>query len=453
MKTETTKAESFGIFAPSFQLDKENNMAEIYEMYVSPNQMTDTVDGFHTKPSKSLGNLSNQTDLHLPEISVVIPCLNEADTLEICILKIRQSFEENDIDGEIIVADNGSTDDSVEIAERFDDVRIVHVLEKGYGSALMSGIQAARGKYVLMGDADDSYDFAEIPKYLAKLDEDYDLVMGCRLPKGGGRVMPKAMPFLHRWWGNPMFSYMARLWFKSPLNDVHCGMRAFRKDFYEEINQQCTGMEFATEMTIKASLNKYEIAEIPITLHKDGRKSHAPHLKTFRDGWRHLRLYVMYTPRWLFLLPGVFFVLLGLFGYAISLPQLKLNISNTIVTFDVHTLLFASLFIISGYQIIMFAFFTKIFAISEGLLPKDPKMNYLFSFINLERGLMLSLALLIAGFALLILAVNDWWLAGFGALNYSRTMRFVIPGAMLTAIGIQSVFSSFFASILGLKRK
>lgn len=391
--------------------------------------------------------------IKLPEFSVVIPCLNEADTLEICLRKIRQSFEEHKINGEIIVADNGSTDDSVEIAERFGGVRVVHVSERGYGSALMGGIAAARGKYILMGDADDSYDFREIPKYLAKLKEGYDLVMGCRLPKGGGQVMPKAMPFLHRWWGNPMFSFMARLWFKSPLHDVHCGMRAFRKEFYREIDQRCSGMEFATEMTIKASLYDYKIAEIPITLYKDGRKSHAPHLKTFRDGWRHLRLYVMYTPRWLFLLPGILFVLLGLFGYAVALPQVRLNILQTAVTFDVHTLLFASLFILSGFQIIMFAFFTKIFAISEGLLPQDPKMNSLSGFINLERGLIASAVFLIIGLALLILAINDWRLAAFGALDYSRTMRFVIPGSMLTAIGIQSIFSSFFVSILKLKRK
>jgi glycosyltransferase involved in cell wall biosynthesis len=391
--------------------------------------------------------------VRLPEFSVVIPCLNEADTLEVCLGKIRRAFEENKINGEIIVADNGSTDESVAIAERFGGVRVVHVAEKGYGSALMGGIAAARGKYVLMGDADDSYDFAEIPKYLAKLKEGYDLVMGCRLPKGGGRVMPQAMPFLHRWWGNPMFSFMARLWFKSPLHDVHCGMRAFSKKFYKEIDQRCSGMEFATEMTIKASLYGYKIAEIPITLHKDGRQSHAPHLKTFRDGWRHLRLYVMYTPRWLFLLPGLLFMLLGLAGYAVALPQVSLNLFNAPVTFDVHTLLFASLFILSGFQVILFAFFTKIFAISEGLLPKDPKMNKLFDLINLERGLIAGTLVLLAGFALLALAVNDWRLANFGDLDYSRTMRFVIPGSMLTAIGIQSVFSSFFASILGLKRK
>lgn len=415
--------------------------------------MIETINKISVQISEVVVNGKKLKEIISPELSVVLPCLNEADTLEICIRKIKQSFNENCIKGEIIIADNGSSDGSVELAENIKDVRVVRVKEKGYGNALMGGIEAARGKYILMGDADDSYDFAEIPKYLAKLNEGYDLVMGCRLPKGGGRVMPKAMPFLHRWWGNPMFSFMARLWFKSPLNDVHCGMRAFRKDFYKEINQQCTGMEFATEMTIKASLYEYQIAEIPITLHQDGRKSHAPHLKTFRDGWRHLRLYVMYTPRWLFLLPGILFVLLGLAGYAVSMPRMAFNISGSVITFDVHTLLFSSLFILAGYQVIMFAFFTKIFAISEGLLPEDSRMNRLFEYINLERGLIASAIILLFGFILLLCAVNDWRLASFGALDYTRTMRFVIPGSMLTAIGIQSIFSSFFASILGLKRK
>src|SRR5687767_3012123 len=211
------------------------------------------------------------------EVSLVIPCLNEADTLETCILKARRAFDENAIRGEIVVADNGSADDSVEIAGRLGS-RVVHVGEKGYGSALMGGIEAAQGKYIIIGDADDSYDFLEMPKFVKKLREGFDLVMGCRLPNGGGRVMPKAMPFLHRWWGNPMFSWLAKIWFNSPFNDVHCGMRGFTRQFYSRLNQRCTGMEFATEMTIKASLGNYNVTEIPITLYPDGRKSHAPHL-------------------------------------------------------------------------------------------------------------------------------------------------------------------------------
>lgn len=382
------------------------------------------------------------------EVSLVIPCLNEADTLETCILKAQRAFGENAISGEIVVADNGSADDSVGIAERL-GTRVVHVREKGYGSALMGGIEAAQGKYVIMGDADDSYDFLETPRFVQKLREGYDLVMGCRLPRGGGRVMPKAMPFLHRWWGNPMFSWLAKIWFGSPFNDVHCGLRGFTKQFYNRLNQRCTGMEFATEMTIKASLGNFNVTEIPITLYPDGRKSHAPHLKTFRDGWRHLRLYLVYTPRWLFLIPGVLLVLLGILGYAIALPRMRIGG----IIFDVHTLLFASLFILCGFQTILFAFLTKIFAIMEGLLPPDPKMDKFFGIINLERALIFCAGMLLVGVTFLLIAVNEWRLAGFGNLDYAHTMRWVIPGATITALAVQSVFSSFFASVLGLKRK
>jgi uncharacterized membrane protein len=269
------------------------------------------------------------------------------------------------------------------------------------------------------------------------------------LPGGGGKIEKNAMPLLHRWWGNPMFSFMARLWFNAPFHDVHCGMRAFTKDFYKSLDQRCTGMEFATEMTIKASLYGHNITEIPITLYPDGRTSHPPHLKTFRDGWRHLRLYLVYTPRWLFLLPGIFSILLGIISYALALPQLTIGG----IRFDVHTLLFGSLFILCGYQAILFAVFTKTFAISEGLMPEDPKLNKLFEIINLEKGLIISSIMLVVGIILLLVAVNRWRLTGFGLLDYSQTMRWVIPGATLTALAVQTLFSSFFMSILGMKRK
>lgn len=383
-----------------------------------------------------------------PKISVVLPCLNEADTLEVCIKKAQTGIKNSNIAGEVIVADNGSTDESIAIAERL-GARVVRVTEKGYGNALMGGIEAARGKYVLMGDADDSYDLQEIPRFVAKLDENYELVMGCRLPGGGGTVEKNAMPLLHRWWGNPMFSFMARLWFNAPFHDVHCGMRAFTKDFYNSLDQRCTGMEFATEMTIKSSLYGHKVTEIPITLYPDGRTSHPPHLKTFRDGWRHLRLYLLYTPRWLFLLPGIFLILLGIISYALALPNLTVGS----IRFDVHTLLFGSLFILCGYQAIVFAVFTKTFAVSEGLMPEDPKLNKLFEIVNLEKGLIISLLMLVVGVILLLVAVNQWRLTGFGLLDYSQTMRWVIPGATITALGVQTLFSSFFMSILGMKRK
>jgi glycosyltransferase involved in cell wall biosynthesis len=385
---------------------------------------------------------------HSPVLSVVMPCLNEADTLAICIDKAKRGIKESGVSGEIIIADNGSVDGSIQIAEEL-EARVVHVKEKGYGNALMGGIAAAEGKFVMMGDADDSYDWLEIPKFVEKLNEGYDLVQGCRLPKGGGKVLPGAMPFLHRWWGNPMFSRMVKSWFRAPINDVYCGLRGFTKDHYESLNQRCTGMEFATEMIIKSSLYKAKIAEVPITLHPDGRKSHAPHLKTFRDGWRTLRFFLMYSPRWLFLIPGLFLILLGILSYIMALPGLRIGR----IVFDIHTLLFGSMFIICGYQSFLFAIMTKTFAINEGLMPEDPKMTKLFKIIDLERGIFIAAIALFLGMGLLIAAINDWRLANFGALNYADTMRLVIPGATLVVLGFQTTLFGFFISILGMKRK
>jgi glycosyltransferase involved in cell wall biosynthesis len=265
-----------------------------------------------------------QADNNFPEVSIVMPCLNEADTLATCIAKALRALSEHNIAGEIIIADNGSTDGSQDIAANL-DAQLVNVRERGYGSALMSGIAAARGKFIVMGDADDSYDFSEIPKFVEKLRQGFDFVQGCRLKAGGGQIAPGAMPLLHRAWGNPMFSFLARWWFKSPLHDVYCGMRAFRKDTYYILDQRCTGMEFATEMIIKASLYKARIAEVPITLHPDGRKHHAPHLRTFRDGWRTIRFFFICTPRWLFLVPGLLLIFLGTAGYALAMPALTLT--------------------------------------------------------------------------------------------------------------------------------
>ncbi|MEX0802186.1 MAG: glycosyltransferase family 2 protein [Candidatus Binatia bacterium] len=377
-----------------------------------------------------------------------MPCLNEADTLASCIGKATQALTENRIAGEIIVADNGSTDGSQTIAINT-GARLINVRERGYGSALMGGIVAARGKFIVMGDADDSYDFLETPKFIEKLREGFDVVQGCRLPAGGGKILPGAMPFLHRVLGNPMFSFLARWWFKSPTHDVYCGLRGFRKDIYFVLDQRCTGMEFATEMIIKASLSGAKIAEVPITLHPDGRKDRAPHLRTFRDGWRTIRLFFICSPRWLFLVPGIILVLVGMAGYAIAMPGITLSG----VTFDAHTLLFASLAILCGYQSVVFAIFTKIFAISEGLLPDDPRMNRFFEIVNLEKGLVMALIVLVIGLALLLAAINEWRLVNFERLDYAETMRLVIPGATLTALGFQTILSSFFISILGMRRR
>jgi glycosyltransferase involved in cell wall biosynthesis len=382
------------------------------------------------------------------EVSIVMPCLNESDTLAVCIRKARRALDTHDIAGEIIVADNGSTDGSQDIARSL-GARVIDVEAKGYGNALMGGILAARGRYIIMGDSDDSYDFTEVPRFVEKLREGYDLAQGCRLPSGGGRVMPRAMPFLHRWWGNPMFSKLARWWFRAPINDVYCGLRGFTKEFYTRLDQRCTGMEFATEMIIKSSLHRARIAEIPITLHPDGRKSHAPHLRSFRDGWRTLRFFLMYSPRWLFLIPGALLILAGLVGYALAMPAVSIRG----VTFDAHTLLFASLSVLCGYQSIIFSVFTKTFAISEGLMPEDARLTKLFEVVNLERGLIMGAVSLLVGIGLLIAAINQWREASFGHLDYSHTMRWVIPGATLTALGFQTILSSFFISILGMRRR
>jgi glycosyltransferase involved in cell wall biosynthesis len=382
------------------------------------------------------------------EVSVVMPCLNEAETLETCIEKAAKALVSNNIVGEIIIADNGSTDGSQAIATRL-GTQLVNVRERGYGHALMGGIAAARGEYIIIGDADNSYDFNEIPRFVEKLKQGFDLVQGCRLPSGGGTVEPGAMPLLHRVWGNPMFSFLARKWFKAPLHDVYCGLRGFRKDVFYVLDQQCAGMEFATEMIIKASLSGANIAEVPITLHPDGRRTRSPHLRTFRDGWRTIRLFLIYSPRWLFLIPGILLICLGFFGYVIALPGLTMNG----VTFDAHTLLFASLAILCGYQSVLFAIFTKTFAISEGLLPEDPRLNRFFEVLNLERGLIISLVALCIGLALLMTAVARWQMTGFGPLDYGHTMRLVIPGATLTALGFQTILSSFFVSILGMRRR
>jgi hypothetical protein len=300
-----------------------------------------------------------------------------------------------------------------------------------------------------MGDADDSYDFREAPKFVEKLREGFDIVQGCRLPTGGGTILQGAMPFLHRTWGNPMFSFLARWWFRSPLHDIYCGLRGFRKDIFYLLDQRCTGMEFAIEMIIKASLYGAKMAEVPITLHPDGRNNRAPHLRTFRDGWRTIRLFFICSPRWLFLVPGMMLVLLGLIGYAVAMPGMTLKG----LTFDAHTLLFASLSTLCGYQSIVFAIFTKTFAISEGLLPEDPRMNRFFEIVNLERGLVLSSIALFAGLGLLLMAINQWRLSHFGSLDYAQTMRLVVPGATLAALGFQTILSSFFVSILGTRRR
>jgi glycosyltransferase involved in cell wall biosynthesis len=378
------------------------------------------------------------------ELSVVMPCLNEAETLPTCIRKAKKALHQLGIRGEIIIADNGSSDGSPEIAASL-DARVIHVAEKGYGSALMGGIKAARGKYIIMGDADDSYDFTNLRPFVEKLRAGYDLVMGNRF-KGG--IAPNAMPPLHRYLGNPVLTGIGRLFFHSPCGDFHCGLRGFSKSAIQSLNLRTTGMEFASETVVKASLHRLRIAEVPTTLSVDGR-NRPPHLRSWRDGWRHLRFLLLFSPRWLFLYPGLLLMLMGAVasGWLLVGPRVVDG-----VTLDIHTFLYAAMAIVIGYQTVIFAIFTKVFGITEGLLPDDPKLTSMFRYIRLESGILVGTLLLVAGIALSIFALSFWRATSFGPLDPSRTLRLVIPAVTLIALGLQTVLSSFFLSILGLER-
>ncbi|VEP17042.1 putative glycosyl transferase [Hyella patelloides LEGE 07179] len=373
----------------------------------------------------------------LVEVSIVMPCLNEAETLATCVRKAQSYLSENNVSGEVIVADNGSSDGSQQIARSM-NARVVNVPTRGYGSALKEGIAAARGQYIIMGDADDSYDFSRLNPFVQKLRQGYDLVMGNRF-RGG--IAPGAMPPLHRYLGNPVLTGIGRLLFASPCGDFHCGLRGFRQDSITALDLQTTGMEFASEMVVKATLHKMKIAEVPTTLSPDGR-SRPPHLNTWRDGWRHLRFLFMYSPRWLFFYPGIFLILVGLLGTLWLLPSPK-----------VHTLLYSSTAMTIGFQIVVFALFTKVFGISEGLLPPDRRFKRFSRYLNLESGLIFGSILVLLGIGASIYAFGIWGQHSFGSLNPAETMPIVIPAVTSFALGFQVIFSSFFLSILGLKRK
>jgi glycosyltransferase involved in cell wall biosynthesis len=379
------------------------------------------------------------------EVSVVMPCLDEVETLERCIRKAQRALRDANIAGEVIIADNGSTDGSVEIAEKM-GARVVNVRAKGYGNALMGGISAARGKYVVMGDADDSYDFGHIPRFVERLRQGADVVMGNRF-RGG--IQKDAMPVLHRYVGNPLLSRIGRLFFHSPVGDFYCGLRGFRKDAYERMGLRTTGMEFATEMVVKSTLLEMRVAEVPTTLSPDGR-NRPPHLRTWRDGWRTLRFFMLYSPRWLFLYPGMILMMAG-FGMGLWLLPAPRTVGS--VTFDAHTLVYAAAFVLLGFQSIAFAVFTKFFALSEGLLPADPTLDKLFRYVTLEVGIAVGVVLTLAGGATSAYALGAWGSKHFGALDYSHTMRLVIPGALLLILGVQTIFASFFLSVLGLRRR
>ena len=379
------------------------------------------------------------------ELTIVMPCLNEAETLKICIDKAMKYLNDNNISGEVVIGDNGSTDGSQDIA-RSCGARIVDIPRKGYGSALMGAIQAAKGKYVIMGDSDDSYDFSNLNAYLEKLREGFDLVMGNRF-KGG--IAKGAMPFLHYYLGNPVLSFIGKLFFGGGVNDFHCGLRGFRQDIVTVLNLQTIGMEFASEMVVKAQINKLKIIEVPTTLSVDGR-SRPPHLRTWRDGWRHLRFLLLYSPKWLFLIPGLTLMIIGLILFVL-IQQGPVQLMN--IHFDTNTLLYAGAFVVIGFQAVNFAVFTRIYAIQQGFLPKNSTLDKLYNFLTLEAGLIVGVLITIAGLGGSIYSLYLWDLQDFGQLNYSSILRVVIPSVFAIMMGLQTIFSSFFLSFLGLNQK
>jgi glycosyltransferase involved in cell wall biosynthesis len=373
-----------------------------------------------------------------------MPCLNEAETVATCVRKAVGFLTESGIEGEVLVADNGSTDGSQQLATEA-GARVVPIKEKGYGNALIGGITAAHGKYVIMGDADDSYDFTSLMPFVTELRTGKELVMGNRF-KGG--IEPGAMPPLHKYLGNPVLSFVGRLFFPSAIGDFHCGLRGFNRESALRLNLQSTGMEFASEMVVKATLWGQDISEVPTTLAKDGR-SRPPHLRSWRDGWRHLRFLLLFSPRWLFLLPGI---LLFVFGIAAGAMVAAGPVTIGSVTFDVDTLVVASAAVVIGFQGVLFWLFTRVYAGSEGFLPEEPKVQRLLGRLSLERGLLLGLAIGIAGLIGLIFSLVYWGGNGFHNVNYEHELRLMIPSATALVVSCQLILGTFFLSILGIKQ-
>ena len=372
------------------------------------------------------------------EVTIVIPCLNEAATIGPCVEHAQATLRQHDINGEVVVADS-SSDDSPVIATRA-GARVVRVDVRGYGAGLMGGINAAEGRFVIMADADGQHDFDAIPRFVERLRAGADLAQGCRLPSGGGTITPGAMKWSHRWIGNPLFSLLSRWWYRSTVHDVNCGFRGFTRILYDRLDLQCTGMEFAAEMILKASLAQARIDEVPITVYPDKRVDHRAHLRTFRDGWRALRFFLLYTPRWLFLMPGLLLFLLGVLGYAAALA----GRDGT----GGRSLLVASACVLCGYQSVIFAVFAKTFAVSERLLPEDPKLTRFYELVNLEKGLLLSAAALLVG---VVMLGYSWF--GRTTPDSGTGLAVAIAGATITILGFQTMISSFLMSIVGLRRR
>ena len=377
------------------------------------------------------------------EITILMPCLNEAETLATCITKAQRFLSQARVSGEVLIADNGSTDGSQAIA-RSCGARLVDVPMKGYGAALAAGIKAAHGRFVVMGDSDDSYDFSRLEPFLEKLREGYDLVMGNRFLGG---IAPGAMPPLHKYFGNPVLTAIGRFLFRSASRDFHCGLRGFRRDSILALNLQTAGMEFASEMVVRATIQKLRVTEVPTTLSPDGR-SRPPHLRSWRDGWRHLRFLLLFSPRWLFLFPGAALCGAGLLAMAWLLPGPR-SIGNVVL--DIDTLLYCSAAVIIGFQSAQFWVFAKLFAIREGLLREDPSFRRVVDLMTLEAGIILGLGLILAGVALGIWALGSWSAAGFGPMIVERVMRLVIPSVTAITLGFQVLYGSFFMSVLEIK--
>jgi glycosyltransferase involved in cell wall biosynthesis len=376
-------------------------------------------------------------------VSIVMPCLNEAESLAPCIERAKAAIEAAGVPGEVLIADNGSTDGSVEIAESL-GARVVHVKARGYGSALKGGFAAAKGKYILMGDADGSYDFGHLDRFLVKLDAGADLVMGNRF---AGGIAPGAMPPLHRYFGNPGLSWMGRLFFGSRTGDFYCGLRAFRRDVLPRLHLQSPGMELGVEMVAKAAIYGLSVDEVPTTLSPDLR-SRPPHLRTWRDGWRTLRFFLLFSPRWLFFYPGLILIVLGL---ALSIAVLPGPLNVVGARLDVHTLLFAGAAIVVGFQAVAFAALARVYAASEGFLPETPVVRKARQIFSLELGLLVGFGLMLVSIVLWVITLIDWGNSSFHHLDYPHSLRLAIPAAVALMVGVQTILSSFFLSVLGIK--
>jgi glycosyltransferase involved in cell wall biosynthesis len=389
--------------------------------------------------------MATQTDTI--ELSIVMPCLNEAETLAVCIDKAQGYLARSGVAGEVIIADNGSTDGSQDIA-RAHGARVVDVPAKGYGSALMGGIEAARGEYVIMGDADDSYDFSKLDPFIERLRAGDELVMGNRF-KGG--IADGAMPPLHKYLGNPVLSWIGRVLFRSPIKDFHCGLRGFNRQSILNLHLQTTGMEFASEVVVKSTLGGLRVSEVPTTLDKDGR-SRPPHLRSWRDGWRHLRFLLIFSPRWLFLIPGAVAFFLGLLGTLyISFGPIILGE----IGFDVSSQVYLAALTVVGYQSVLFAILTKIYAQHEGFrIPRSRNFDRLERRISLESGALVGVLLFLVGVGIAIAQFIGWANTGFGELETRATLRLAIPAALLMMLGSQTIMAGMFLGVLnvGLKR-